>query len=75
MKIAAGGGYVIFDPFLGSGTTCIAAKQLGRNYIGIEINPEFYKIAQDRLNGIDQNGQMDLFDINYEQLDLFDEKE
>ena len=40
---------VIFDPFLGSGTTAIAAKQLGRNYIGIEISEKYCKIAEDRL--------------------------
>ena len=40
---------LILDPFLGSGTTAVAAKQLGRNYIGTEISPEYCKIAEDRL--------------------------
>ena len=40
---------IILDPFVGSGTTCVAAKQLGRKYIGIEISPEYCKIAEDRL--------------------------
>jgi DNA modification methylase len=40
---------IILDPFAGSGTTCVAAKQLGRKYIGIEINPDYCKIAEDRL--------------------------
>ena len=40
---------IIFDPFLGSGTTAVAAKQLGRNYIGIEISPKYCQIAEDRL--------------------------
>lgn len=39
----------IFDPFLGSGTTAIAAQSLGRNFIGIEISPEYCKIAEERL--------------------------
>ena len=42
-------GDIILDPFCGSGTTCVAAKQLGRHYIGIEINPDYCKIAEDRL--------------------------
>ena len=40
---------IILDPFLGSGTTAVAAKQLGRNFIGIEINPDYCKIAEQRL--------------------------
>lgn len=40
---------LILDPCCGSGTTCIAAKQLGRKYIGIEIDPIYCKIAEDRL--------------------------
>lgn len=40
---------LIIDPFLGSGTTAVACKQLKRNFIGIEISPEYCKIAEDRL--------------------------
>lgn len=42
-------GDVVLDPFNGSGTTTKVANQLNRNYIGIEINPDYVKIAQDRL--------------------------
>ncbi len=42
-------GDLIFDPFVGSGTTCLAAKRLGRNYIGIDISEEYCQIARDRL--------------------------
>ena len=55
---------IVFDPFLGSGSTVIAAKHCGCNYIGFEINPEYYNIAKDRLNGINQKGEMNLFDID-----------
>lgn len=42
-------GDTIVDPFLGSGTSIVAAKELNRRYIGIEINPEYVKIAEQRL--------------------------
>jgi len=37
-------------PFLGSGTTAVAAKQLGRHFIGIDINPKYCEIAERRLS-------------------------
>lgn len=40
---------LILDPFAGSGTTLVAAQNLGRNYIGVEIVPEYVDIAQKRL--------------------------
>ena len=63
IKNSTGGGAIILDPFAGSGTTCLAAKHLGLNYIGFEINEKFHKIAVDRLNGINQRGEMNLFDL------------
>lgn len=42
-------GAVVLDPFLGSGTTAVAARVLNRRYIGIEINPEYAAIAQRRV--------------------------
>jgi site-specific DNA-methyltransferase (adenine-specific) len=42
-------GGCVFDPFLGSGTTSVVAKKLGRNYCGIEINPEYACWAEKRL--------------------------
>ena len=42
-------GETVFDPFVGSGTTSLAAKNLGRNSIGYEINKEFYTIIKDKL--------------------------
>jgi len=40
---------IVLDPFAGSGTTLKAAKELGRQYIGIEINPDYIKICEKRL--------------------------
>lgn len=43
-------GDVVLDPFSGSGTTCKAAKELNRQWCGIEINPEYCAIAEGRLS-------------------------
>ncbi len=40
---------LVLDPFCGSGTTCLAAKNLKRRYLGIEINPEYVNLANERL--------------------------
>ena len=49
---------IILDCFCGSGTTCLAAKETGRKFIGMELNEEYHKIAVDRLNGITADGQI-----------------
>ena len=40
---------VVLDPFIGSGTTALAAKQLGRRYIGYDVKPNYVQLANDRL--------------------------
>lgn len=45
-------GDVVFDPFMGSGTTGVACRQLNRQFIGCEINSEYFKICQERINGV-----------------------
>lgn len=42
-------GGTVLDPFTGSGTTGAVAKRLGRNFVGMEINPEYWKMATDRI--------------------------
>jgi DNA modification methylase len=41
---------LICDPFMGSGTTGVACKELGRNFIGIEIEPKYFAIAERRIS-------------------------
>ena len=64
-------GGVVLDPFAGSGTTCVAAKELGRHYIGFEINEKWHKIAVDRINGITADGQTSIF-TDFEELEKND---
>jgi len=40
---------IVFDPFMGSGTTAQVAKQLGRQYLGCELNKEYEKLQQERI--------------------------
>ena len=55
-------GETILDPFLGSGTTALAAKNLDRNSVGFEINPEFIHLIKEKLN----IQQKDLNETTYE---------
>lgn len=43
-------GDIVLDPFMGSGTTALAAKKHGRHYIGFELNNKYIKQAEERLN-------------------------
>lgn len=52
---------IVADFFIGSGTTAVAAKELGRQYIGFEIDEQWCKIAKDRVNGINAHGQTSIF--------------
>lgn len=54
-------GGIVLDPFMGSGTTAIVAKNLGRSFIGTELNPEYIKIAEDRIRR--ETAQMNIFEF------------
>jgi DNA modification methylase len=49
ITIATEPGWTILDPFMGSGTTGVAAVKLGRNFIGIERDPKYFDIAERRI--------------------------
>lgn len=61
-------GDIVFDPFIGSGTTAVACKELDRHFIGCELDKRYYDIAIDRLKGITQKEK----EQRVEQLKLFD---
>ena len=53
------GGGTILDPFMGSGTTGVACVKLKRNFIGMEIDDKYFRIAQDRIRN--EESQLTLF--------------
>jgi site-specific DNA-methyltransferase (adenine-specific)/modification methylase len=48
-------GDLVYDPFMGTGTTALVAKKMKRNYIGSEISKEYFNLASERLNNF-KNG-------------------
>jgi DNA modification methylase len=53
-------GATVLDPFMGSGTTGVACVQTGRNFIGIEIDEEYFSIAERRIAEAQRNYQPQL---------------
>jgi site-specific DNA-methyltransferase (adenine-specific) len=60
IKLLTQQGDFVLDPFCGSGTTCIATRNLNRNYLGIEINPDYVNLANNRMEESDSQ-QQELF--------------
>ena len=54
IKASSNEGDIVADFFMGSGTTCVVAKELGRNYIGCDINPRAIEITNGRLNEMNE---------------------
>ena len=60
VKLFTEPGDLVLDPFMGSGTTALACQQIGRHFVGIELSPQFCKLAENRILGI--QGERTLFD-------------
>lgn len=52
IKLFTEPGDLVLDPFVGSGTTCYAAMELGRNYLGIDVLEEYVDLSRERLSGV-----------------------
>lgn len=52
IRFATDPGDLVLDPFMGSGTTAVAAEKLGRRWIGFEIVPEYVKLAEERVRAL-----------------------
>ena len=61
IKISSNEWDLVLDCYLWSGTTAVACKNTNRNFIGIEINPEYVEIAKNRLKEVDRINQQRLF--------------
>lgn len=53
---------IILDPFAGSGTTCVAAATTGHRYIGVEKMPEYFEIANQRMDRLEASQSIDMLE-------------
>ena len=58
IELTAGIGDVVLDPFMGSGTTGVAAVRAARQFIGIEIEPRYFDIACRRIEDAQRQGRL-----------------
>ena len=52
IELASQENNIVLDPFMGSGSTGVACKELNRNFIGMELDEEYFKIAKERINNV-----------------------
>ena len=64
-------GSTILDPFIGSGTTAVACRELGRKFIGVEINKQYIDIADQRLNNLKKTKHTQKKEKTPQQTELF----
>jgi len=63
VKLVSREGQVVLDPFMGSGTTGMACKKLDREFIGIEMMPEYMEIAKRRIGGVKESKQLEQLNL------------
>ncbi|WP_196606986.1 DNA-methyltransferase [Pectinatus frisingensis] len=62
IQLSSREGDVMLTPFSGAGSECLAAKELGRSYVGYEVDPQYVDIAHKRLEHAIFNNQINIFD-------------
>ncbi|MED0851889.1 site-specific DNA-methyltransferase [Bacillus altitudinis] len=62
IQLSSREGDIMLTPFSGAGSECLAAKELGRSYVGYEVDPQYVDIAHKRLEHAILNNQMNIFD-------------
>lgn len=62
IQLSSREGYIMLTPFSGAGSECLAAKELGRSYVGYEVDPQYVDIAHKRLEHAILSNQMNIFD-------------
>ena len=61
VEVSSNDGDIVFDPFMGSGTAGESAISLGRKFIGCELDPEYFKLAKERIEKAQVNKNSELF--------------
>jgi len=61
LKLLTKEGDIVLDPFIGSGTTGVVAKRMGRYFIGIDINPKYCEYAEKRIEKVRRENKLELF--------------
>ncbi|WP_252249197.1 site-specific DNA-methyltransferase [Clostridium sp. VAP23] len=64
VELLSNPGEVVMDPFMGSGTTGVVAKKLGRDFIGIELQEDYFDISLKRISDVSTNKKYELKVIN-----------
>ena len=59
IKASSNENNIVLDPFVGSGTTCVAAKALNRQWIGFDLNPDYVEMSKKRISGLYQPDSID----------------
>jgi site-specific DNA-methyltransferase (adenine-specific) len=51
-------GQTVLDPYMGSGSTGVACMQLGRKFVGVEIEPKYFDVACERIDNAQRQGRL-----------------